>query len=207
MIRYVDDDIFDTGCEALVNTVNCVGVCGKGIALGVKLRWPRIYAAYQRDCGIGLDCNGTRSPEIGPRRNQRHPDCCHPGGACRMHQVRPGTVYVRRTGGTTIRWAIDVPTKRHWYANSKLSDIQAGLVSLVRAIDTHGIGSIAVPPLGCGNGGLDWAIVGPIVATALAPLVGVDIRIHAPDPGQSGSRRPDGGAQPSTGPVNTTTRP
>lgn len=47
-------------------------------------------------------------------------------------------------------------------------------------IDELGIGSIAVPPLGCGNGGLDWGDVRPLIEGKLADL-NTEVLVFAPD--------------------------
>jgi O-acetyl-ADP-ribose deacetylase (regulator of RNase III) len=78
------------------------------------------------------------------------------------------------------RYIINFPTKRHWRSPSRLEDVEAGLQALVGEIKTRGIRSIAIPPLGCGNGGLDWKDVRPLIEQALAPLQDVDIRLYSP---------------------------
>ena len=186
MLTFVSGDLFDTDAEALVNTVNCVGAMGRGVAEGVRKRWPRAYEDYRRDCGIGLSCDGGRDPSVGPMRHQRAAPCCgadagRDGPACPVHRVRPGHVAVRPTGGLLgVRLLFDLPTKRHWYSASRIGDVEAGLRALADAVEASGVRSVAMPPPGCGHGGLSWRDVGPLVAAALGPLDGVDIRIYAP---------------------------
>jgi O-acetyl-ADP-ribose deacetylase (regulator of RNase III) len=181
MIRFMNTDLFTTDADALVNTVNCVGAMGRGIAAGVKDRWPLVYFAYRRDCGIGKACNGFPDGNIGPQREQSAPPCCAPGRNCPVHKVRPGQVIVRETG--TPReplFIVDVPTKRHWHGPSLIGDVEVGVHALARTIEeSQQIKSIAVPPLGCGNGGLDWRVVRMMLVSALR-TIDCDIRIHAP---------------------------
>ena len=179
MIEFTTGDLFATDAEAIVNTVNCVGAQGRGVALGVKTRWPGAYAAYRRDCGIGLACDGGRDPSVGPGPDGRAAPCCAPGLGCRTHRVRPGVVIARPTGGAGVSTILDLPTKRHWREASRLADVVAGLADLARVARELGIRSLAVPPPGCGNGGLSWSVVGPHAVAALRDL---DARVtfHAP---------------------------
>lgn len=135
--------------DAIVNTVNCVGVMGKGIALQFKKKWPANYKAY--------------------------------AAACKAGQVRLGEMFVFDLGAlATPRFIINFPTKGDWRSNSKLSDIETGLANLVQKIQTLGIQSIAMPPLGCGNGGLDWHSVKPLIEQYFAPLASVTLRLFEP---------------------------
>lgn len=172
-------DVTRADVEAMVNTVNCVGAMGRGVALAVKNSFPAVYAGYRRDCGIGLSCSGTPDRSIGPGKDQSAPRCCMPGSECEHHRVRPGSVILRATGRPGLTTVVDFPTKRHWNAPSLLADVLAGLPALAEAVRTRGFTSIAVPPLGCGNGGLDWREVRPHVVAALA---GLDCRIVLFDP-------------------------
>jgi len=149
MITFSKGDLLQSGAEAVINTINCVGVMGKGIALQFKQAFPRNYDAYRRACDAG--------------------------------EVRLGEMFVFDTGSMiNPRWIINFPTKGHWKAKSRLSDIETGLEDLKRVILENGIRSIAVPPLGCGNGGLDWAEVEPVIRRALGDLNEVDVRLFAP---------------------------
>ena len=113
--------------EALVNSVNCVGYMGKGIALQFKKAFPDNFIAYQK--------------------------------ACRQGQVQPGKVLVFHTGSMVHpKYIINLPTKRHWKGPSHLEDVRDGVDALVREVKKLKIGSIAIPPLGCGLGGLDWGV-------------------------------------------------
>jgi O-acetyl-ADP-ribose deacetylase (regulator of RNase III) len=141
--------------DAIVNTVNCVGVMGKGIALQFKNKWPDNFKAY--------------------------------AAACKSGSVRPGTMFVFDSGAIVRpNFIINFPTKDHWRGKSKIEFIRDGLVDLVVQIKRLNIRSIAIPPLGCGNGGLDWNDVRPMIVAAFADFPYVDVRLFepswAPDP-------------------------
>jgi O-acetyl-ADP-ribose deacetylase (regulator of RNase III) len=150
MIEYTSGDILRSDAEALVNTVNCVGVMGRGIALQFKNMFPANFKAYAT--------------------------------ACKRQEVRPGRMFVFDTGQLTPpRTIINFPTKRHWRGKSRMDDIESGLAALVETIRERGIRSIAVPPLGSGLGGLDWAEVRPRIEAALRGLD--DVRVIVFEPG------------------------
>ena len=138
-------NIFDSNAKTLVNTINCVGVMGKGIALEFKKRYPLMYKEY-----VIL---------------------------CKMNRVKPGVPYYYNdlTGASVINF----PTKDNWRSPSKLSYIIDGLDWFVSNYKELGITSIAFPPLGCGNGGLSWELIGPIMYNKLKDLP-IDITIYAP---------------------------
>lgn len=149
MIHYQHGNLLQSDAEALVNTVNCVGVMGKGIALQFKQAFPANYTAYEK--------------------------------ACKAHIVKPGKMFVVETGNLfNPRWIINFPTKTHWRALSRLEHIEQGLADLIRVIREYGIRSIALPPLGCGNGGLDWQQVKPLIEACLAELPEVDVFVYPP---------------------------
>jgi O-acetyl-ADP-ribose deacetylase (regulator of RNase III) len=101
--------------------------------------------------------------------------------AVRKGAVEPGRMLVVPTGFVTNpRYIINFPTKRHWRGRSRIEDVDAGLKALVQEIPRFGIQSIAVPPLGCGNGGLDWRDVKPRIVGALQELPGVRVLLFAP---------------------------
>jgi O-acetyl-ADP-ribose deacetylase (regulator of RNase III) len=152
MIEFRQGDLLEADAEALVNTVNCVGVMGKGIALQFKRTFPDNFRQYEQ--------------------------------ACKTKEVVIGRMFVVRTGKLTQPYfIINFPTKKHWKGKSKLEDIRLGLDDLARVIVQYGIKSIAVPPLGCGNGGLDWNEVYPLIEGALASLPDVRVLVYAPQPG------------------------
>jgi O-acetyl-ADP-ribose deacetylase (regulator of RNase III) len=157
MVRFIQGDILKAEVEALVNTVNCVGVMGRGIALQFKNVFPANFRAYE--------------------------------AACRLREVQPGRMFVFDTGELTWpRYIINFPTKRHWRGKSRIEDIQAGLAALVDEIRTRNIRSIAIPPLGSGLGGLDWAEVRPLIARALAALPEVEALVFEPGGAPADSR-------------------
>lgn len=114
--------------------------------------------------------------------------------ACERNQVQLGQMFVFDTGRLAPpRYIINFPTKGHWRSGSRLADVEAGLEDLAKVIRERGISSIAVPPSGCGHGGLDWDDVRPAIEVALADLDEVDIRLYepagAPDPRTMPDRR------------------
>lgn len=151
MISCKQGDILAERAEALVNTVNCVGVMGRGIALQFKRAFPENFKAYT--------------------------------AACKRGEVEPGRMFVFETEQLVgPRYIINFPTKRHWRAKSRIEDIEAGLHDLVRVLREKNIRSVAIPPLGCGLGGLSWQDVQPRIMEALRNLDDVDIVIFEPDP-------------------------
>lgn len=117
--------------------------------------------------------------------------------ACGRGEVTPGHMHVWAAGSLTgTRYIINLPTKRHWRDRSRLADIEAGLEDLTRVVRELAIASIAIPALGCGNGGLDGHAVKPLMVRALAPLAGgVDVRIFSPAGAPPAADQPDPGAQ------------
>lgn len=157
MIRFAQGDILRAETEALVNTVNCVGVMGRGIALQFKNVFPDNFKAYET--------------------------------ACRLGEVQPGRMFVFDTGRLTgPRYIINFPTKRHWRGKSRIEDIQAGLKALVAEIRARKIRSIAIPPLGSGLGGLEWARVRPLIERALAEVPEVNALVFEPGGAPSDGR-------------------
>ena len=151
MLRFTTGDILAEDAEALVNTVNCVGVMGRGVALQFKKAFPENFRAYAK--------------------------------ACQRGEVELGAVFVFQTGTlTNPRTIINFPTKRHWRGNSRIEAVEAGLKDLVHVVRARGIRSMAVPPLGCGLGGLDWSIVRPRIEEALGSLNGLDVVVFEPRP-------------------------
>ena len=150
MIEYKSGDILSEDAEALVNTVNCVGVMGCGIALQFKNAFRENFAAY--------------------------------AAACKKKEVRPGRMFVHETGQlTNPRLIVNFPTKRHWRGKSRMEDIEAGLKALAETVRQYHIQSIAIPPLGSGLGGLDWAEVKPRIEAAMAQLPDVRVILFAPE--------------------------
>lgn len=91
--------------------------------------------------------------------------------ACVRGQVQPGSVLVVPFKlMSNPRYIVNFPTKKHWKNPSRIEYIADGLHSLVEAIHKYNIRSIAIPPLGCGLGGLNWMDVRPLIESALSPL-------------------------------------
>jgi len=149
MLKLKRGNLLNEKTEALVNTVNCVGVMGKGVALQFKRAFPDNFKQYQK--------------------------------ACKNNEVEPGRMFTVATDSLlNPRYIINFPTKRHWKQPSQLDDIKAGLTALVEEVKRLGIWSIAIPPLGCGNGGLDWAEVKPLILEAFKPLPKVEVIVFEP---------------------------
>lgn len=123
--------------------------------------------------------------------------------ACRLGEVVLGRMHVWETLSITgPRFIVNFPTKSQWRAGSRIQDIEAGLADLVHVIRDREITSIAIPPLGCGNGGLDWRDVEPRILSVLAPLAGsVDIRIHPPTGAPRASEQPNSEDRPRLTPA------
>ncbi len=149
MIEFTRGNLLEAKVDALVNTVNTVGVMGKGVALMFKEAFPKNFKSY----------------EI----------------ACKQKEVKVGHMFVTETGDLIgPKWIINFPTKQHWRGDSKMEWIEAGLEDLKRVILERGIRSIAIPPLGSGNGGLKWEEVRPKIESALAALSDVSVIVYEP---------------------------
>jgi O-acetyl-ADP-ribose deacetylase (regulator of RNase III) len=149
MIKYIQGNLLEADVEALVNTVNTVGVMGKGIALMFKQRFKQNNAIYEK--------------------------------ACKAKQVNTGKMFI--TGTDELmgpKWIVNFPTKQHWRNPSQLEWIIEGLQDLKQFILKNHVKSIAIPPLGAGNGGLDWLIVKHHIEQALIDLTDVTILIYEP---------------------------
>lgn len=157
MIVYKTGNILKEDVEAIVNTVNCVGIMGRGIALQFKNVFPENFSAYAK--------------------------------ACKQDLVQPGRMFIFETGElTNPKYVINFPTKRHWKGKSRIEDIESGLSTLASDIRERGIRSIAIPPLGCGLGGLDWPDVRSRIESALSNLNDVQIVVFEPDKGKVDAR-------------------
>jgi O-acetyl-ADP-ribose deacetylase (regulator of RNase III) len=149
MIKFTTGNLLTANAEALVNTVNTVGIMGKGIALMFKETFPENFKIYE--------------------------------AACKSGGVKVGHMLVterKLLGGP--KWIINFPTKEHWRNPSKLTWIEDGLRDLVRVIEEKNIRSIALPPLGSGNGGLDWKEVRLKIESAFANVSDVEIIVYEP---------------------------
>ncbi|MDP3841906.1 MAG: macro domain-containing protein [Oxalobacteraceae bacterium] len=161
MIELTNGNLLTAPVEALVNTVNIEGVMGKGIALQFKQAYPAMFKSYE--------------------------------AACKANEVKLGHVHVYDLGGLVggPRWIINFPTKGHWKSKSRLSDIKTGLEDLVEKVRELDIRSIAVPPLGCGFGGLDWEDVEPLIVNAFTRLPDVHVKLFTPSGAPSATSMPN----------------
>ncbi|NLH98865.1 MAG: macro domain-containing protein [Chthonomonadales bacterium] len=161
MVVYKQGNLLDEPAEALVNTVNEVGVMGKGIALMFKEAFPANTAAYE--------------------------------AACKAREVQVGRVLVTQNPALVgPRFIVNFPTKKHWRQPSRIEWIRDGLADLVRIVRELGIRSIAIPPLGCGNGGLDWGEVRPLIEEAFAGLPEVSVVVYEPTRVYQNTLKPSG---------------
>lgn len=149
MIQYTTGNILESSAEALVNTVNTVGVMGKGIALQFKERFPINNKLYVK--------------------------------ACKSNELVVGKLLITEEGDvfTGRKLIVNFPTKTNWRLPSEYSYIELGLQALKSEIIKRGITSIAIPPLGAGNGGLDWKRVRAMIEQYLTGL-DCDIIIYEP---------------------------
>lgn len=113
--------------------------------------------------------------------------------ACKLGEVQPGRMFVFDTGKlTSPRFIINFPTKRHWRDKSRIEDIRSGLNALVEEVRSRGIRSIAIPPLGCGLGGLDWPQVRSLIERAMMGLeVEVEVLVFEPCGGRAQQVKPE----------------
>ena len=149
MIKYTKGNIIHANTEAIVNTVNTVGVMGKGIALAFKKAFPQNYKIYRK--------------------------------ACENKEFGIGNILVTETGRLSPKLIINFPTKKHWRNKSSIEFVEKGMKELIKTINTQKIKSIAIPPLGCGNGGLQWNVVKSIILEELKAIEGnVEVTIFEP---------------------------
>lgn len=134
-INFTTGDIFLSKSDCLVNTVNCEGYMGKGLAYQFKKRYPEMEKDYKKICELG--------------------------------QLKPGKLHFFKENGKTI---INFPTKDKWRAKSKIEYIEQGLSTLKKEIVEKNILSIAIPPLGSGNGGLNWNLVKELITESLEEI-------------------------------------
>lgn len=165
MLQFKSGNLLEADAEALVNTVNCVGVMGKGIALQFKRAFPENMRAYER--------------------------------ACKTKQLVPGRLLVFETGAiANPKFIVNFPTKLHWKEKSKIEFIQTGLTALVNEVIRLQLRSIAIPPLGCGNGGLDWSAVYPLIEEAFRDLPNVMVQVFPPSGAPIAEYMPVASARP-----------
>lgn len=161
MMKFVQGNLLEAPVDALVNTVNTVGVMGKGIALMFKEAFPGNFRAYE--------------------------------AACKNKELHVGTMFVTENPALSgPHWIINFPTKKHWRQPSQLQWIVEGLQDLRRVIDEKNIRSIALPPLGAGNGGLNWGEVRPVIEKSLSDLKDVEVLIYEPTDKYQNVAKPTG---------------
>ncbi|MDP8240871.1 MAG: macro domain-containing protein [Candidatus Hatepunaea meridiana] len=149
MIELKKGNLLTADVEALVNSVNCVGIMGRGIALQFRKAFTDNFKEY--------------------------------ADACKRGEILPGQMFVFKTGLVTFpHYILNFPTKRHWRGNSRMSDIESGLKDLVSVIKNHRISSIAIPPLGCGLGGLDWEDVRSRIENVMSEIPEVHVLLYEP---------------------------
>ena len=149
MIKCLKEDLLSSNAQALVNTVNTVGVMGKGIALQFKKRFPHNFKVYRKACDEGTFSVGQ-------------------------------VLVVVDSDSMQEKIIINFPTKKHLRGNSKYEYIETGLSALKEAIRNYNIESIAIPPLGCGHGGLEWGKVKVLIEGALNDL-DCEIEVYTPN--------------------------
>ena len=146
------NDLLKQQADAIINTVNCVGVMGKGIALQFKKAFPENYKAYAK--------------------------------ACKNNEVKIGKMFIYQTGfldsNIHSKYIINFPTKEHWRGNSKIEYIEKGLDDLYNVIQDLNIKTLAMPPLGCGNGGLNWTDVKKLIINKLSPIEDLILYLYEP---------------------------
>lgn len=149
-MKYLKGNLLEADAQALVNTVNTVGVMGKGIALQFKEAFPTNFKIY--------------------------------AAACKKKELQTGKLLVvkeQTLEGEKI--IINFPTKTEWFMKSKYEYVEEGLKELAKVIEEYKIESIAIPPLGCGNGGLKWEKVKPMIEKYLGHFTSINIQVFEPN--------------------------
>jgi O-acetyl-ADP-ribose deacetylase (regulator of RNase III) len=155
-IQRVYGNLLKSDAQTLVNTVNCVGVMGKGIAEKFKKAYPDMFEDYVRRCD---------EREVTP-------------GVPYVFVVRPG------------RQILNFPTKKHWRGESRLDWVSRGLDEIESRWADWNIQSLAVPPLGCGHGGLAWNDVEPLIVEKLSSLP-IRVELYVPEASQADDYQPE----------------
>lgn len=142
MLQFHRTSLMTSSAQTLVNTVNTVGIMGKGLAAAFKERYPEMYSDYRKRCSAG--------------------------------QFFPGSIWLWKGAD---QWVLNFATKSHWRNPSKIEYVRRGLAEFRGNYEAMGIREIAFPRLGCGNGGLNWSDVRPIMINYLCDLP-ISIFIH-----------------------------
>lgn len=148
MIIYKEGNIFDAHTDAIINTVNLVGVMGKGIALQFKKRFPENFELYKR--------------------------------AIEDNEIDIGKLFITHTPNLFFKYIINFPTKKHWKNPSQYEYVEKGMQDLIQKIKELKIKSVAIPPLGAGNGKLEWERVKLIIEKYVSQLPDVEFLIYEP---------------------------
>ena len=164
-VRVLKGDLLQSGMQTHVNTVNCVGVMGKGIALQFRRGYPSMFEDYARRCAAG-------EVRLGEPYLYRGPAEAAPSRPVQLRLAEEPAAYAARPSP----WILNFPIKGHWRARSRLADLDRGLDHLEAHYREWGIESLAVLAIGCQNGGLGWADVGPRLLERLEPL-GIPVEI------------------------------
>src|SRR4030043_1453826 len=165
MVKVLIGDLFASKAQTIVNTVNCVGIMGKGIALEFKNRFPDMFDDYVN--------------------------------RCKRQEITLGSPYLYKR--LVLPWILNFPTKEHWRSVSSIESIVHGLRYLLKHYQEWGITSLAVPPLGCGYGQLEWRVVGPTLYRFLGKM-DIPVELYAPYDTPHKELQPEflaGGAMPS----------
>ena len=149
MIKYIKGNIFKTNAAAIVNPVNTQGVMGKGLALEFKKRYPENYKSYKKAC---------------------HKNLCKIG---KIHTFK------LQNNDSNLKYIMNFPTKHYWNNPSELEYIVKGLYDVQMEILWLGLGSIAIPRLGCGLGGLDWKDVLKCIEDILGILDELEVQLYS----------------------------
>ncbi|NEP62242.1 MAG: DUF4433 domain-containing protein [Symploca sp. SIO2G7] len=165
-IAIAKGDMFFSRMQTLTVSVNCVGVMGKGLASTAKYRFPDVYVKYQDLC----------------KRKRIMPDkpCLYKRESSVFNELYDDDLPMEAIEDDTQTWFLLFPTKNHWRNKSNIDDIEKGLKWLVKNYKVQGIQSLAVPALGCGLGGLDWSIVGPLMCKYLVLMKDIQVVIYLP---------------------------
>lgn len=142
MLQFHRTSLMTSPAQTLVNTVNTVGVMGKGLAAAFKERHPEMFFEYRKLCKRG--------------------------------DLEPGSSWLWKG---TDQWVLNFATKKHWRNPSKIEYVRSGLNEFRETYESLGIREIAFPRLGCGNGGLDWREVRPLMVDLLHDLP-ISVYIH-----------------------------
>lgn len=137
MIEFVSGDFFDFDADIMINTVNCVGVMGAGVALAFKKRFPEMFDDYAEKCRSGIIRPGLPS------------------------------VWLQKDMISKDIEIINFPTKNHWKNPSEYHYIDDGLEWLSKYLEDKSGKVVTLPALGCGHGGLDWDRVRSMIAEKL----------------------------------------